>query len=423
MKTNKILISLLMICVMVAGGSSFGFAAESTDETYGNLLFDYGIVKGIGGELKEDQLIKRVEMMTLMSRLYPNEFESYNAPEKATFIDVPVTHWGFKAVEFAYAKGITKGSGNNRFEPDQMVDYNQVSLLMMRTLGYDTSDLNYFSAAAGVEQRYGLRLTVPTEGTKALQRGEVFELLAKSLSMDDSNGILGYRMISSDVVAEARYIDRIIAILERPVAVAIGGTQYDVYYGDGDYYTGQFDGKFPQGYGIMRFQSGDLYAGEYLNGALNGYGLFLWSDDVFYEGMWTMDQFNGYGTYTYLDGSYQKGEWTNGQLTKTIDELTPLQIGNGERTPSVNVNIVLKDTLGVPMKGIAITVTDELLGVSYQRISSIEGVVSVPVHEGITLLSLELSSGSAYRFSISDSKQLITAFGAYEIERSFELIK
>ena len=91
---NKKNYSILLVGFVFLLSFSAGFAAETNqDETYGSLLQALKIVEGYNGNLKEGEDITRVEMITVMSRLYPESFGSYIPPAQATFKDVPTTHW------------------------------------------------------------------------------------------------------------------------------------------------------------------------------------------------------------------------------------------------------------------------------------------------------------------------------------------
>lgn len=241
-------IAVCMIMVLILGTGTLTYGAETTD-TYGVLLQTLKVVEGFNGDLMEQKEISRVEMITLMSRLYPDEFQKYSPPNQATFTDVKTTHWGYKYVEFAFSKGITTGKTSKVFGINDPVNYNQVSLFLMRFLDFDVSQIQYITAADQISQMYGLNLLLPTEGSQELVRGEVFELMVKSLLMDDLKGISIFIQDENERIA---FADRCGVVINKPVAISQGGLVYTVYYAVGDIYTGGFDGKMKQGNGLLK---------------------------------------------------------------------------------------------------------------------------------------------------------------------------
>lgn len=57
------------------------------------------------------------------------------APETATFVDVPVTHPFFEFIEALYTAGATAGCGNQRFCPDLFVTRAQLSAILAGAFG------------------------------------------------------------------------------------------------------------------------------------------------------------------------------------------------------------------------------------------------------------------------------------------------
>ena len=150
--------------------------------SHGEALFDLGIITGSGGDIKEADLITREEMVTILSRLLEGEID-FVPPATPTFKDVPNTHWSYKDVELAYSKGITSGVDNGKFGLGDKVNNNQAALFLLRSLGYDTKDIDYEKASSVIAKKYKLTLNTVEAGSKQLIRGQVFELLAKTLNM------------------------------------------------------------------------------------------------------------------------------------------------------------------------------------------------------------------------------------------------
>jgi hypothetical protein len=414
---------LLFLSVLIVFSVNTAFAAETMDDTYGKVLVDFQLITGYNGDLMEDKNITRVEMIAIISKLYASDFKSYVPPTVATFDDVKTTHWGYKYVEFAYEKGITTGKSANIFGASDAVNYNQVSIFLIKALGYDLKGLQYSTAATEIADQYGLSLLLPTDNTAILVRGDVFELIVKALLLDDVAGVLGFEMITSNSVQKDSFISRASEIINTPVAVYVGDGFFNIYYANGDLYTGEFDGSFPKGNGILKFADGNLYIGQFDKGMFNGYGILIWPEGDYYEGEWANDAYNGLGTYTFLDGSYQYGEWINDLLVKPIKEVTPSEIEAGTVIASDNLSIKVVGIDGLPLKGIALTVLDETNDVSYNLISNESGVLEVPKVGDFAIISLSLGDNSAYRFTLSKDAYMVTTVGTYKSDVTFELYK
>lgn len=414
---------LIILSVLIIFSVNMTFAVDTMDDTYGKVLADFQLITGYKGDLMEDKNITRVEMIAIISKLYASEFKSYVPPAVATFDDVKTTHWGYKYVEFAFEKGITTGKSARTFGVSDAVNYNQVSIFLIKALGFDLKEIQYTTAAEEIADQYGLRLLLPTDNTALLARGDVFELIVKALLLDDVAGVSGFEMITSNSVQKEAFITRASDIINTPVAIYIGDSFFNIYYANGDLYTGEFDGSFPKGNGILKFADGNLYIGQFDKGMFNGYGILIWPEGDYYEGEWANDSYNGLGTYTFLDGSYQYGEWLNDLLVKPIKEVTPSDIDAGTVVATDILRIKIIGVDGLPLKGIALTVHDETNDVSYNLISNDSGILEVPKVGSFAILSLSLGNNSAYQFTLSKDAYMVTTVGTYKSDVTFEIYK
>jgi len=414
---------IVLFAIIAMLSTQMTFAADTSDDTYGKILSDYHLITGFNGDLMEDKNITRVEMIAIISKLYATEFKDYIPPNVATFDDVNKAHWGYKYVEFAFSKGITTGKSTKIFGLSDPVNYNQVSIFLIKALGFDVSEMPYKTAASEIKENFGLSLLLPTNNSQRLVRDDVFELIVKALVMDDVAGVLGLEMLTTQTIEKETFIDRAAEIINTPVAVYAGDDLFNIYYANGDYYTGEFDGSFPKGNGVLKFADGNLYIGQFDKGTFNGHGILIWPEGDYYEGAWVNDSYNGLGTYTYLDGSYQYGEWVNDRLVKSIEEVTPEQIKAGTAVATDTLSIELFGVDGKPLNGIALTVLDETNDISYNLISNEVGVIKMPKVGAFAIVSLTLGENSAYRFSLSKDIFMATTVGAYKSKVTFEIYK
>lgn len=424
---NKILL-IVMIGVLFLNASTIASHADidtsiTQAKTYGELLNAIELVNGYNGDLMPEKMITRTEMVALISKFYAYEFNEYIVPETASFTDVPTSHWGYKYVEFAYSKGITTGKGNQIFGVADPVTYNQVSIFLLRTMGHTLGDIQYRSAAFEIGEQYGLKLLIEVDGNAKMLRSQVFELLVKTLTMDDVIGIPMSSMLIVDSARQLRFTERAFEIIETPVVFNSGGGFYTLYYANGDVYTGGYDGKLPVGNGILTLEDGNRYIGQFESGQFSGYGLFLWTNNDHYEGYWADNMYNGLGRYTYEGGAFQYGEWNDDALISEIDSVSPEMIENESMEKEVSATIIFTDASDLPIKGVSVTITEEMSGVIYNRITDENGKIALPKNDDNALFSLMLGSNSIYRFELSKDLYAVTIFGPYESDVTFKLVK
>ncbi len=414
---------MLLISSFVLISVQIDFAAETTNDTYGKILADYQLITGYNGDLMAEKDISRVEMVAILSKFYESAFKEYMPPTIATFDDVQTSHWGYKYVEFAYKMGITKGKSANIFGASDTVNYNQVSIFLLKSLGFDLKSIEYKTAASEIATVYGLKLLLPKDNNLMLVRGEVFELIDKALLMKDINGALGLEMLKPRPVSKETFIARSEAIINTPVAIYSGGAIFNIYYANGDLYTGEFDGTFPKGYGTLKLADGKLYIGQFEKGMLQGFGILIWPEGDYYEGEWMNSTYTGLGTYSYMDGSYQYGEWLNDILVKPIKEVTPEMIASGTAVATKDFIIEILGTDGLPLKDIALTILDETNDIQYNLITDTKGLITVPKNGDFLILRLSLGFDSSHRFTRSNSRNMATTVGTYKNGGTFELFK
>lgn len=177
-------LTFLVALLVVLAGFAISVQAE-TEKSYGQLLQEIGLIKGSDNGLQEDKEITREEMVTILVRLESDKqgYESFVAPQNPSFTDVPASHWAYRDIEYAYKKGLTGGIGEGKFGLKKRITYDQASLFLLRSLGYDGKEIHFAHAAKEIADKYDLRLQNREVGKAFLKRDQVFELMAKALSM------------------------------------------------------------------------------------------------------------------------------------------------------------------------------------------------------------------------------------------------
>lgn len=96
-----------------------------------------GLFRGDGaGSFRPDGTMTRAQMVTILWRLM-GQPDPEGAP--VSFTDVADGAWYAQAVQWAAQTGIVKGTGSARFEPDGLVTWEQLAVMLDRLLGEDSA--------------------------------------------------------------------------------------------------------------------------------------------------------------------------------------------------------------------------------------------------------------------------------------------
>jgi len=131
-------------------------AAALADELYAEGLF-----KGVGFDADGkplyalDKTATRAEAVTMLVRILGKEAEAQAGSWETPFTDVP--NWAMPTVGYAYVNGLTTGTGDTTFSPNDTVSSNMFITLCLRALGYvDGEDGFQWNASADKAAEVGL---------------------------------------------------------------------------------------------------------------------------------------------------------------------------------------------------------------------------------------------------------------------------
>ena len=232
----KRVLSLVLILVLVLGS----FPVYADGHTYGEMLFDMGLVKGDDeGNLNEENTITRAEMMVLLARLYGVEDEAMNFPLESTFTDVDADKWYAPYVAYAQVNGWTKGDGDGTFGPMDLVTADMAATFLLRVLGYDDPADFEFENAVEFAATLGIDVDAMFGNDDAATRGEVFELMYDTLNTETKEGeLLGEKLgvMGPVMVEELEVVD--ITVLNLVEVEVVFNTELDEDSAeDLDFYT------------------------------------------------------------------------------------------------------------------------------------------------------------------------------------------
>lgn len=212
-------LSLVLAAALVLGSVPAGFAATSTA---GETLKGYGLVAGdTNGNLNEDKTITRGEMMVVLARLLGKfeEAKAYSIP--STSKDV-AGHWAANYIAYAEKEGWTAGKGNGMFDPQGTVTLQEVSVFMLKALGY-TADWN--TAVKAATDLGLLKEVVATDAAAKVLRSDVFTSALNTINtpVKDSTVKLGEKLgvLKPVVVVEKVDVKSAVALNSKTVEVVL----------------------------------------------------------------------------------------------------------------------------------------------------------------------------------------------------------
>ena len=110
------------------------FAVDDSDVNTADALNELGLFLGTGNGYELEKGLTRAEGVTLLVRMIGMEETAENGAYDNSFTDVP--DWAAGYIGYAYEKGITNGTGETTFSPDEdMTDYMFLTLVL-RALDY-----------------------------------------------------------------------------------------------------------------------------------------------------------------------------------------------------------------------------------------------------------------------------------------------
>lgn len=145
MKNLKKLVSVIVtLAMLISSFAAVGVSASYADVDETNsyykaieVLSGLGVVKGDDeGNFNPTSDIKRSEMVALICRAKGEEAIA-QAAGGASFADVAADHWAAGYIAWGVASDIIKGVGDNKFDPDASVKFQDAVVMVLRALGYE----------------------------------------------------------------------------------------------------------------------------------------------------------------------------------------------------------------------------------------------------------------------------------------------
>lgn len=165
-------------------------AEFKTFEEKANALKEMGLFKGTDKGYELEKILTREESAVILVRLAGGEEKLSDNDYEEKFLDVPQSEWSFDYVMFCYENGITKGTGETTFSPDDMISADQFVTLILRLLGY--TDANPDTALdravnMGIIDEYDAKRY---EQSSIFTRGDAVYIMYNCLEAETADGKL-----------------------------------------------------------------------------------------------------------------------------------------------------------------------------------------------------------------------------------------
>ncbi len=163
---------------------SYPDTVDHQHESAINMLSALGIVEGFeDGTFHPDELVTRAQMAAMVLRAKNN----FNAENNKTqvFNDVPADNWAAGWIATAASQGIVNGTGNNNFDPDLNVTYEQTVKMLVSMLNYgDWAEMSGGWPTGYLNYGNQLGITSGVSGVSndtALTRAQCAQMIANAL--------------------------------------------------------------------------------------------------------------------------------------------------------------------------------------------------------------------------------------------------
>lgn len=234
---KKIFGLILTVCVAVSAMSPAVFATryDSCAEALNYMGVFKGTSTGDYTDYELDRGAKRVEALVMLIRLLGEEADAVACQSSHHFVDVPMGHWAYSYVAYAYEKGYTAGVSATEFSPNAEVNLKAFVTFLLRALGYNDAngDFDYGYAIEKAEE-LGLLINGTYEnGNDICLRDDCAYLSARAFNTKKKNSdkLLAEDLISKGVIP-ADSVERIkqaLTVADKEITDAyISGTSVKV---------------------------------------------------------------------------------------------------------------------------------------------------------------------------------------------------
>lgn len=192
---------------MTAGILLTASASAATYTRQADELNQLGLFLGTENGYELESTFTRAQGATMLVRLLGKEQEALSKTPGGAFADVPAGDWSAPYVEYCFENGITKGTGDGAYSPENAMSGGEYITLVLRALGYQYAEPENADIPAA---EYGLLSSVTARGlvsVQELERDRMVYISHQALKVKMPDG----RTLIEKLIAE-QAVDRAIAV-------------------------------------------------------------------------------------------------------------------------------------------------------------------------------------------------------------------
>ncbi len=147
-----------------------------------------GLIKGNGDDLAIFDNLTRAEGITMLLRMIGEEENASQAQPANVFSDVDESHWACNNISYAYAEGLTKGTSETTFSPEEKLSAPQFMVMLLRAMGYDSYEGETLTLENANEIAKKVGFDTDFYDVQDLKRGHMATIASRALNVVTANG-------------------------------------------------------------------------------------------------------------------------------------------------------------------------------------------------------------------------------------------
>lgn len=148
MKKLKYVVSVLVMVSLIITNFGSVQTYASTQQEYASMLKEIGVFKGTSAGFELERAPTRLEGLVMLIRLLGKEDEALAEYGKQASVFKDVPDWGKAYANYAYANGLTTGTGSGKFGTTDLMDSKSYVTFILRALGYSDAAGDFTWAGA-----------------------------------------------------------------------------------------------------------------------------------------------------------------------------------------------------------------------------------------------------------------------------------
>lgn len=202
----SVLCSVAIAVSMLVPAAAFSDVTDESASKAISTLSSLGIISGYDdGLFHPEDYLTRSQFCKMVITAKGLDSSVSTASKKLLFNDVTPSHWAYMYISEAYQNNLISGYGNGYFGPDDTITYAQVITILLRTLGYSSTDIgkywpdDYISFAKEI----GIDTSDAQNPDSPVSRQEAAMLVYQALTAKTKSGKYLFDELADTVIGSA----------------------------------------------------------------------------------------------------------------------------------------------------------------------------------------------------------------------------